>query len=203
MKKIERLVKGSNSPSFIQADFGNQLIDVANCFLNGTVSPTSAGRIEYGKGNWVLKLNLKGASFATSAHPFQVTVKQDGDDWVLTLEPDSRIYKNPELDAVTITGLGDSFTVASGYKVWIECTVSSGIITAAEIKVGADGWDNYPEPGEYSETDPNPQTKCFKLIAIISADGDTLFANQLVRNHLIAKAMCNSGEALIWLNPYG
>ena len=73
-------------------------------------------------------------------------------------------------DLFTISGLGSTFAVTVGTRVWLEIDFTNYAATSASIASGSSGWSGFPNPFTYTGTAPNQSlAKTFLLIGYVAA----------------------------------
>lgn len=100
----------------------------------------------------------------------------------------------PTPPSIASNGINGWISVNNDDYIWLEVTISSGNVTKAEIKSGA-------EVGSVVENDgqtPSNQTYARKVLAKIVDD----FAEQYVTTNLVMQDMCINGESALYPVPY-
>lgn len=122
-------------------------------------------------------------------------------------------------DFVTMTGLNFPFRVIAGDRIWLEITLENGLVTAAEVKHGPNGWTNFPEPVAFEGDFPSRlQTKAYVMIAyailhndateydppgvILGTGSSAIMLVNVLRNHLLMASTCYMGDSVLYPMPW-
>lgn len=150
-------------------------------------------------------------------HPFFVLVRKDplSGSFFAGVHYFSSLFSSLKAtDTVPITGLlpevvtdtsSGWIAVSDGHYIWLEITVSNGVVVAASIKCtangqfdkGADAWGDNAYVQE-DPSDPPKQTKAIKPIAKILVTGGLATVQQAVTTNLVMRSVNVAGKAALY-----
>lgn len=187
--------------------------DIRNYLRSITLRPAAGyGVSRTANGTTILPIPQDGPPEPASffRHPFRLSLVNTSTP-TAAIDASSRLYKSiSTTDTQGITNLATAFTLASNTYVWIEVTVSSLAVTAAERKTGT-AWPSLV----VTSGSPAAQTQFnIPVGRVVSSDatkpgfefsisGTGYHFEQCLFSHLLIENRCNNGTPILYAFPWG